>query len=85
MFLHIWSLVEAQTLEQGFSQWQLIQTAGQELVEMDLTRGTLREGGTRCAIVCLPISQFGEDRRGSYKMHLNVQVPGTLGDNWTFI
>lgn len=80
--LLIQSLLRAQTLEQGFSQWQLIPTEDQE---MDLMRGTLREGGTQCATFCLPISQFGEDWRGSYKIHLKVQVPGTLEDKQTFI
>lgn len=54
MFLHIWSLLRARTLEKGFHQWQLIPTAGQVLVEMDLTRGTLREGGTQCVTCPYP-------------------------------
>ena len=85
LFLHTGSFLRAQSLEKGFSQRQLMPTAGQGLVEMDLTRGTLGEGVTQCATVCLPVSLFGEDWRGSYKMHFQVQIPGTLGDKWTFL
>lgn len=78
MFLHIWSLLRAWTLEKGFHQWQLIPIAGQVLVEMDLTRHPQRRWDSVCG---LSTSQFG----GTYKMHLKVQVPGTLEDKQAFV
>lgn len=50
MILGIYNLLRAQTLKKGLLQWQLITTAGQELVKMYMTRGIVREGGTWCAL-----------------------------------